>query len=248
MTSGAATGAAVAAAVSAAAGVAVLLERPRRVSDRGSRPGRAGAARGPDLLHRWRAVWTGLAGLAGLTWVDGWRGPALGAVLAVATWWWIGRAEPAGVRRERERARAQLPHLVLLFGAALRAGSAPGPALELVCRALPGAAADRLGTVTSHLSLGGDPGAVWAQLSGDPDLAPLGRCLARAHLTGAPVVDAVSRLSEELAAERRSAAQDRARTVGVRAALPLGLCLLPAFLLLGIVPLVADLAQTLLGP
>ncbi|MCW2792983.1 MAG: type secretion system protein, partial [Nocardioides sp.] len=39
--------------------------------------------------------------------------------------------------------------------------------------------------------------------------------------------------------------EDRARAVGVKAALPLGLCLLPAFVLIGIVPLVAGLLTTL---
>ena len=37
----------------------------------------------------------------------------------------------------------------------------------------------------------------------------------------------------------------RARAVGVRAALPLGLCLLPSFLLLGIVPLVVGMLSDL---
>jgi len=35
--------------------------------------------------------------------------------------------------------------------------------------------------------------------------------------------------------------------VGVRAAVPLGLCLLPAFLLIGIVPVVAGLVADLAG-
>jgi hypothetical protein len=55
------------------------------------------------------------------------------------------------------------------------------------------------------------------------------------------VVDTVARLAEHLAAEERAGVEDRARTVGIRAAVPLGLCLLPAFLLLGVVPTVASL-------
>ncbi len=39
-------------------------------------------------------------------------------------------------------------------------------------------------------------------------------------------------------ASHRAEIEDLARTVGVRAALPLGVCLLPAFLLIGIVPVV----------
>lgn len=197
---------------------------------------------------RRRLVWSVLAGLAGVTWVRGGPGLLLGAVLAGAVWWWTGRAEPAGVRRARARARAELPHLVLLLGAALGAGAAPAPALEMVCRAFPGAAAARLGPVTARLALGADPALVWADLSADPELGPLGRCLARAQATGAPVAEAVTQLGRELATERRALSQDLARTVGVRAALPLGGCLLPAFLLLGVVPVVAGLAGRLLAP
>ena len=39
--------------------------------------------------------------------------------------------------------------------------------------------------------------------------------------------------------------EERARSVGVKAAVPLGLCLLPSFVLLGIVPLAVSLMQSL---
>jgi pilus assembly protein TadC len=53
------------------------------------------------------------------------------------------------------------------------------------------------------------------------------------------------RLADDLEREALAAVEDRARAVGVKAAVPLGLCLLPAFLLLGIVPLVASLVTGL---
>ena len=49
----------------------------------------------------------------------------------------------------------------------------------------------------------------------------------------------------ELAARDRGETEDRARRVGVQAAVPLGLCLLPAFVLLGIVPWVAGMVGAL---
>jgi hypothetical protein len=39
--------------------------------------------------------------------------------------------------------------------------------------------------------------------------------------------------------------EERARSVGVKAAVPLGLCLLPAFVLVGVVPLVVSLLTSL---
>ena len=97
----------------------------------------------------------------------------------------------------------------------------------------------RLVGVRARLELGLDPVQVWSGLADDPVLAPLGRALARAHRSGAPVAETVARLAEELAERARADVEDQARTVGVRAAVPLGLCLLPAFLLVGIVPVVA---------
>ena len=80
-----------------------------------------------------------------------------------------------------------------------------------------------------------------------PALAPLGRTLARSARTGEPVTEALERLGHELAARSRAEVEDEARRVGVRAAVPLGLCLLPAFLLVGVVPVVAGLVGALGG-
>lgn len=241
------TGLAVLAAV-AAAGAGLLLPPARPRPPQGLSPASGPSSRGEeDLLHRWRAGWAIGIGLAGLTWVPPPAGVALGGGLALLSWVLIGRSEPARVRRARQAVRTDLPHLVTLWGATLRAGASPGPGLEIVCEALPGPAADRLGEARARLALGVDPATVWAGLSGDDALASLGRCLARAQASGAPVADAVDRLAQELARERRADVEDRARTVGVKAAVPLGVCLLPAFLLLGVVPVVAALLTSILG-
>jgi hypothetical protein len=93
--------------------------------------------------------------------------------------------------------------------------------------------------------MGADPHEVWSALAAVPAVGPLGRAMARAHRSGSPVVAAVERLSDQLAQRGRAEVEDRARAVGVRAAVPLGVCLLPSFLLLGIVPLVAGLARSI---
>ena len=111
-------------------------------------------------------------------------------------------------------------------------------AIGQVCRALPGPATATLRLAEGRLRVGAPPTEVWAELAGHPVLGPLGRTLARADASGASVADAVARLGEDLARSHRAEIEDLARTVGVRAALPLGVCLLPAFLLIGIVPVV----------
>lgn len=232
--------------VAAAAGVAValLLARPVRLPARtGVALVRAPARDDEGLLRRWRLLWALLAGAGSAALLGGSVAPVAGAVVCAVVWVVAGRAEPRGARLRREEVRRDLPHVVTLLGAALRSGAAPAVAVDLACRALPGAAADRLRPVAARLELGADPAAVWGELADDPVLGPLGRTLARTHRTGAPVVDAVDRLGDDLARRSRAEVEDRARAVGVRAAVPLGVCLLPAFLLLGIVPLVAGLAS-----
>jgi Flp pilus assembly protein TadB len=198
-------------------------------------------------MRRHRLLWCLLAGVGAALFLPGAAGPPAGLVAAVATWVLIGRTEPPEARRDRERVRRDLPHLVGLLAATLRAGAAPGDGVAVVCAALPGPAADRLAGVAARLALGVDPVQVWASLDGDPALAPLGRTISRAQSTGASVVPAVERLADGLARRARADVEERARAVGVKAALPLGLCLLPAFLLVGIVPLVAGLL-TILRP
>lgn len=198
-------------------------------------------------LRRFRWPLSAFAGFAVLLVVDGITG-ALGA-LAVSgvAYRVLSRSEPPGAAAARAEATRDLPYLVLLLGSGLRSGAAPAPALGRACTALPGAAADRLRPAVARLAVGVTPTEVWREVAVDPVLAPLGSSLSRSAESGASVVDAVERLAEDLADDARSDMEDRARTVGVRAALPLGLCLLPAFLLLGIVPLVAALLENLIG-
>ncbi|GAA4082198.1 type II secretion system F family protein [Nocardioides kongjuensis] len=206
------------------------------------------ASDGADgLLRRGRVLWALLAGGGAAVLLGGPLAVPAGVVVGVVVGTTAGRLEPRAVRQRREEVRRELPHVVTLLAAALRSGQAPVEAVELVCRALPGAASERLAPVAARLRLGGDVGAIWGRLADDADLGPLGRALARAHRTGAPVVAAVEGLADELGDRARAEVEDRARAVGVRAAVPLGVCLLPSFLLLGIVPLAVSLAASIVG-
>lgn len=233
--------AAVGAAAAAACAALLAMAPPARIG-RSPVPAEREPAEDTGALRRWRLLWAVLAGAGCAAFLGGPAAPVAGLVVGVVVWAVAGRVEPRSERLHREEVRRDLPHVVTLLGAGLRAGSAPGAAVDLACRALPGPAADRLRPVAVRLALGADPAVVWGALAEDPALGPLGRTMARTHRTGAPVVAAVDRLGEDLARQSRAEVEDRARAVGVRAAVPLGVCLLPAFLLLGIVPLVAGLA------
>ena len=226
------------------AGLAVaLVVVPRPRPDPPRRPVEGEGRR--DWLRRGRWLWAVSAGSACWSFRPGWGGLVLGVVVAVLVGRLAARAEPAEVRRRREEMRADLPVLVLLLATTLRAGAPPALGVRRACAALPGAAAERLAAVPDRLALGTDPVAVWDEVARDAELAPLGRAMARAQRSGAPVAATVERLAEELAATGRADVEDRAHAVGVKAAVPLGVCLLPSFLLLGIVPMVAGLVAEL---
>ncbi|GGD13339.1 type II secretion system F family protein [Nocardioides daphniae] len=224
------------------AGALLLSGRPRPARRRTAREGRGG----PSSRLAQVVLCLAAGAVAGLAFAGPRPGALVWTVVVAMACGWLLRRGPAllAARAEREVAR-DLPHLVLLLGAGLRAGASPAAALTAACEASPGPVSERLAPVTARLVWGTDPAEVWDDLAHDPVLGPLGRRLARSHRTGAAVSDAVAELARDLAARRRTEVEDLARTVGVRAALPLGLCLLPAFLLLGIVPVVAGLVSSL---
>jgi Flp pilus assembly protein TadB len=219
-----------------------------------SASGPAGSGAGPDarhddqdLLGRHRLLVSLLSGIAPVLLVGGYVGVAGGAVAVVVVHRLLGRREPAGSRRRRELIGRGLPQVVDLLAVALAAGAAPSQALAVVAGAVDGPIAEELESARRGLALGRDPARVWREVAARPGLAALGRTMARAVETGASVSDALHRLAEDLQGVARSDAEARARTVGVRAAAPLGLCLLPAFVLVGVVPLVAGTVTSLLG-
>jgi hypothetical protein len=67
-----------------------------------------------------------------------------------------------------------------------------------------------------------------------------------AHTSGAPVAGVVAAEAAACRARRLRAAQIRARRAAVHVTGPLGLCFLPAFLLIGVAPVVLGLARELL--
>jgi Flp pilus assembly protein TadB len=178
--------------------------------------------------------------------VGGRAGLVAGCLAAACCWWLTGRMEPPAVRRRRERLAAAVPHAVDLLAACLAAGLSPEGALEQVAAVSEGPVAEELEAVHARLRLGVDPATVWRDLARHPQLGALGRTVSRAAESGASVADAMVRLSGDLRRQQRAQVETRARAVGVKAAVPLGVCLLPAFVLVGVVPLVAGSLSVLL--
>jgi Flp pilus assembly protein TadB len=179
--------------------------------------------------------------------VGGLVGACVAVLAAVLLSRWLAGLEPRSVRRRRERLQADLPTAADLLAACLLSGCPPTEAAEAVGTALDGPLGHELRGVVAVVRLGGDLATSWQRLSADPVLAPLARTWARALETGAPLADAMQRLADEQRLVRRVAAEAEARRAAVRAAAPLGVCFLPAFVLVGVVPAVAGIAADLLG-
>ncbi|MEP6815261.1 MAG: type II secretion system F family protein [Marmoricola sp.] len=226
------------------AGLAMTLALPPRPGLVLGRP----EARAPDdraTLARLRPLLTGLTVVGVSVFLGGPFGVVGGLVAGALAWRVLGRVESPGSARRRAQLEQDLPAAVDLLVAAFGSGAAPGPALGLVGDALGGAVGEELAALRHRLELGAEPGSVWRGLSAHPQLGPLGRALGRAHDTGSSVTTAGERLADELRERSHAEVEARARSVSTKAAVPLGACFLPAFVLLGIVPLIAGLVSSM---
>ncbi|MEU9255596.1 type II secretion system F family protein [Streptomyces sp. NPDC048270] len=230
-----------------AAGIRERRARHRTGLLLGIRPGRREAV--------WRirargavAAWAGPAGalLAGWVLVGGLAGVAVGGLAALGVRRWQGRARPPGGVDLREAER-QLPFAADLLAACLAAGAGPVEAAEVVGESLGGPVGERLARAGAELRLGGEPGAGWGRLAEIPGARALAQCLERAARTGAPAAEPVSRLATALREERTRQAGARAQRAAVLVTAPVGLCFLPAFLAIGVAPVVIGMASGLLS-
>ncbi len=189
------------------------------------------------LLLGWQAGWL-LGGLPGI----------LGAVgVAAVVPRWLSRRERDRDRRRRQKVAADLPLAIDLLVVALRAGRPVGPAMAVVAEAVGGPLGADLGRRAARLALGTDAVAVWSEVASHSVLGPMGRAVVRASDLGAPLADALERVVDDLYLAAGTDADGVAHRVEVRSAGPLGLCFLPAFVLIGVAPTVLSAFTTVLA-
>jgi pilus assembly protein TadC len=193
-----------------------------------------------------------LVGSVGAGWllIGGVAGVAVGSVVAGGLWRWRLRQEAAGTAaKERDAAEAarQLPLAADLLAACIAAGAGPVIAAQAVGEALGGLVGHGLARGAAEVRLGGEPGEAWRRLASVPGAAPLARLLERADVSGLPAAGPVARVAVEARAEWARTATTRARRAAVLVTAPVGLCFLPAFIAVGILPVVIGLADGVLG-
>ena len=187
-------------------------------------------------------VAAGVALLAG-----GVLGIVLGIAAAIAVLKVVPGLEPKARRWRRTAMAAQAPDVVDLLAACLSSGAAVDRAVASVAEAVDPPAADVLHVVAAQLRLGAEPHVAWQAAAAEPALAPLATAVSRALDSGAPLADSLPAVADDLRARRRTALEVATRQVGVRLTAPLGLAFLPAFVLLGVVPVIGALVTGVLS-
>src|ERR671910_756115 len=118
---------------------------------------------------------------------------------------------------------------------------------RVVTEAFDGPLAEDLGRVLALADLGVAEAEAWRSLAQHPQLGPAAADLSRSVESGTLMVQALGRHAAAAREARRTALVVRARSVGVRSVLPLMVCFIPAFLLLGVVPTVVSALVAALG-
>lgn len=221
------------------------LPRARLVMIGAARPGRRwwhratpSAALRAHLLPVVFAISTGALAAA----LGGWP---VGAGVAVVGWLaanWVRRRSTRPAPTDDQLATAAMWDLL---AACLRAGLPVPTAVLAVAGGLPEAAAAALRSTSELLALGADPTTAWAPALQCPGTAELARGARRTARSGTALAGVAAELASAIRAQAGDLAEARAQRAGVLITGPLGLCFLPAFVCLGIVPVVIGLAAQL---
>ncbi|MFI0810525.1 type II secretion system F family protein [Streptomyces echinatus] len=201
----------------------------------------------PDAVRRWPAPASAACGVWVL--VGGAVGAVLGLGVGVVLWRWRGRQTAAGPKEAIDTAAAarQLPLAADLLAACIAAGAGPVIAAHAVGEALGGPVGQALARGAAEVRLGGAPAHAWRSLAPLPGADALARLLERADESGLPAAGPAARLAADARAEWARTATARARRAAVGISAPVGLCFLPAFIAVGVLPVVIGLAGGVTG-
>ena len=219
--------------------------RMRRMSGRPA-PGRAAAALfGRVRIERTavrRHVLAALTALAaGAVLGGGGLGVLAGGGVGVVVDRLLSRADPDSEAERGHGLERELPIACDLLAVCLAAGVPVSGALAAVAAATQEPIAGELRMVAALYRWGAAPSRAWVDAA--PELAGLGRILVRAGESGSSVVPALRALAADARASARARTETTVRRAGVWVLAPLGACFLPAFICLGVVPLVLGIAD-----
>jgi pilus assembly protein TadC len=173
-------------------------------------------------------------------------GVAIGVGAAAVSFVLLGQLDSAAQARRQLGLAAELPQVCDLLVACLEAGLPLRAGAEVVAGGLDGPMGKRLAEVVAKTRLGVAEERAWHELSVEPALAGLARELARGTSSGTTLAGRLRALGLDARREAFAAAEARAKKVGVQSVLPLMACFLPAFVLLGVLPIIGGLVLRML--
>jgi tight adherence protein C len=166
-----------------------------------------------------------------------------------ASWRRLPVVRIVGQRADRARRRRideQVPHLLDLLAAASASGLSASQALERGADGVGDPMREALAAGLDRVRLG----ARWrdellqvAERHGLEDLRRAIRVVTRAERLGTPLAAACAELAASVRAARRARSMERARTASIKMLFPLVFLVLPAFLLLTVVPVLVATLQ-----
>lgn len=186
----------------------------------------------------------GIAGALGVgLLVGGVVGIVIGVALAGVVTWLLRRSSDA---TDDDDLRRVVPQVADLLAATLSSGAALPAAIAATADALDDDAGTALRRVHASLELGADVAEAWRRAG--PAFASIGTAFVRSAGSGAPLANVLTALADDTRRERRLLVEVAARSAGVKAVAPLVACFLPAFVLVGVVPVVVSIAGDLIAP
>ncbi len=153
----------------------------------------------------------------------------------------LHRLEPAAARRIRLDRQRALPGVLDLLAVALRAGMPLDRAIDIVADASQSPLSADLRGVASSSRLGSPAALAWAPFADDPVWGPVARAIWRSATSGSAIAVTFERLAQDRRDDSVHRAESAVRRAAVLAMAPLGLCFLPAFICVGVVPVVVGL-------
>lgn len=172
---------------------------------------------------------------------------AMALVAAPVTHRLLGKVESRSSRRRREQLLLQQPEVLDLLSASLESGAALRTATAAVALIAPQPSAQVLAEVAAHVAVGFSEAQAWRNLRDEPVWGDVARDLARSAQTGEAVAEILRARALRARQRRHNHLATRARTVGVQAVGPMMVCFLPAFILVGVVPIIAGTVSRFLG-
>lgn len=133
-----------------------------------------------------------------------------------------------------------------LFAASVQSGLSVQQATSVVAELAADDTADLWRPLAALTTLGVSAERAWGQLPPCPGLSDLATLVVMSGQSGASIASGCQRIVDTLRADASAAATARAERAGVLISIPLAVCFLPAFIVLGLVPVLISLGLQLL--